>query len=102
MGWRVPLFGSDVDLEWRASPLVDRPVRVATSDDVEAAFPGALRSAELRAGDPDSALRHARGTVQIMEGQLLETGASPERAREIAVAAARRADGEAVEYRRRN
>lgn len=41
---------------------------------------------------------HKRGSVSLMEGQLVEAGWAPARARQIAVQAARRSDGSEVPY----
>jgi hypothetical protein len=54
------------------------------------------------AGDPNAENRWHRETISRMTGQLVAGGQTPERAREIAVTAARRHDGEAVEYRQRS
>lgn len=43
---------------------------------------------------PWDQIGHARGSVSLMEGQLVAAGHSPDSARRIAVTAARRADGE--------
>jgi hypothetical protein len=95
MGWYVPLFGGG-ELVRREADL-GPPARHSTLDEIETAVPGARRLAAALDSD-DSQLLWQRETVGRMAAQLVGNGESPERAREISVAAARRHDGEAVTY----
>ena len=65
-----------------------------TLEERPAAAPPSLPCALPRGSGEWDLIRHQRGSVSLMEGQLLEAGMSHELARETAITAARRHDGE--------